>query len=327
MPISLTVAVEHFPIAGTFTISRGSKTTASVVTCRISDGAASGRGECVPYARYGESIESVLAEIEAIRSLIEDGMTRPALQQTMKAGAARNAVDCALWDIESKQSRKSVAALAGVADPAPLTTAYTISLAEPEEMMAQAAKFAHRALLKVKVGTADDASRIRAVRTGARDSKIILDANEGWTEDNLAAHFAICAENGIALVEQPLPAGRDEALAAIARPVPVCADESVHATEDLKGLLGRYDAVNIKLDKTGGLTEALRMRRAAEALGLKIMVGCMVGSSLAMAPAVLVAQGADFVDLDGPLLLVEDRSPGLRYEASLVFPPDASLWG
>ncbi|MQW86321.1 N-acetyl-D-Glu racemase DgcA [Sinorhizobium saheli] len=327
MPISLAVTVEHFPIAGTFTISRGSKTTASVVTCRITDGEISGRGECVPYARYGESIEQVTGAIEATRPLIEAGISRAALQRAMKPGAARNAVDCALWDMEAKRGRTTAAALAGIADPVPLTTAYTISLAEPEEMMAQAARYAHRALLKVKVGTADDTSRIRAVRGGAPESRIILDANEGWTAENLAAHFAACAENGVALVEQPLPAGRDEILASVPRPVPVCADESVHATEDLERLVGRYDAVNIKLDKTGGLTEALRMRRAAEALGLKIMVGCMVGSSLAMAPAVLLAQGADFVDLDGPLLLAEDRAPGLRYEASLVFPPETSLWG
>ncbi|YCI03791.1 dipeptide epimerase [Ensifer sp. D2-11] len=327
MPITLTATVEHFPIAGAFTISRGSKTTASVVTCRITDGELSGWGECVPYARYGESVESVLSAIETVRPLIEEDMTRTDLQTAMKAGAARNAVDCALWDLEAKRSGSSAAALAGIAGPTPLTTAYTLSLAEPEEMRAQAGKHAHRALLKVKVGTSDDTARIRAVRSGAPASRIILDANEGWTEANIAAHFAACAENGISLIEQPLPAGRDEILASLPRPVPVCADESVHATEDLERLVGRYDAVNIKLDKTGGLTEALRMRAAAEALGLKIMVGCMVGSSLAMAPAVLVAQGADFVDLDGPLLLSKDRSPGLRYEASLVFPPEASLWG
>ncbi|PDT84314.1 N-acetyl-D-Glu racemase DgcA [Sinorhizobium sp. BJ1] len=327
MSISLAAAVEHFPIAGAFTISRGSKTTASVVTCRIGDGTAFGRGECVPYGRYGESIDSVLSEIEAVRPLIEAGMTRLELQEAMKPGAARNAVDCALWDLEAKQRNTSAATLAGIADPVSLTTAYTISLVEPEEMMAQAAKYAHRALLKVKVGTADDTSRIRAVRKGAPDSHIILDANEGWTPENLAFHFAACAEAGIDLIEQPLPAGSDAALAHVDRAVPVCADESVHATADLKALVGRYDAVNIKLDKTGGLTEALRMREEAKALGLKIMVGCMVGSSLAMAPAILVAQGADFVDLDGALLLAEDRSPGLRYEASLVFPPDPSLWG
>ncbi|ASY63182.1 Muconate cycloisomerase [Sinorhizobium sojae CCBAU 05684] len=327
MPISLAATVEHFPIAGTFTISRGSKTTADVVTCRLTDGALAGSGECVPYGRYGETIETVLSEIEAVRPLVERGIAREELQQAMKAGAARNAVDCALWDLEAKRSGRSAALLAGVAEPKPLTTAYTISLAEPEAMMAQAARYAHRALLKVKVGTADDRVRIRAVRQAAPLSRIILDANEGWSEDNLAMHFSACLENGIALVEQPLPAGRDEALARITRPVPICADESVHRTEDLQALVGRYDAVNIKLDKTGGLTEALRMRRAAEALGLKIMVGCMVGSSLAMAPAVLLGQGADFVDLDGPLLLAQDRDASLRYEASLVFPPEPSLWG
>ena len=245
----------------------------------------------------------------------------------MKPGAARNAVDCALWDLEAKQKGKSVHELAGLSSPGTLTTAYTLSLAEPDAMRNQAAQYAHRALLKIKVGTSDDASRIRAVREGAPESRIILDANEGWTPDSLAYHFAICAEQRIDLIEQPLAAGHDQALATIARPVPVCADESVHATGDLSALVDRYDAVNIKLDKTGGLTEALRMRDAATSLGLKVMVGCMVGTSLGMAPAILAAQGADFVDLDGPLLLARDRTPGLRYEASLVFPPEPRLWG
>ncbi|KSV65925.1 N-acetyl-D-Glu racemase DgcA [Ensifer adhaerens] len=327
MSLSLDATVEHFPIAGTFTISRGSKTTASVVTCRIGDGVHTGSGECVPYGRYGETIDTVLAEIAAIRHHIEAGLSRADLQRAMKPGAARNAVDCALWDLEAKQKNKSAHVLAGISSPEALTTAYTLSLAEPDAMREQAAKYAHRALLKVKVGTSDDAARIRAVRAGAPESRIILDANEGWTPETLAYHFAICAEERIDLIEQPLPAGRDEALAAIARPVPICADESVHATGDLAALVGRYDAVNIKLDKTGGLTEALRMRDEAVSLGLKVMVGCMVGSSLAMAPAILVAQGADFVDLDGPLLLAQDREPGLRYEASLVFPPEPRLWG
>ncbi|OCP10283.1 MULTISPECIES: N-acetyl-D-Glu racemase DgcA [unclassified Ensifer] len=327
MSLSLDAAVEHFPIARTFTISRGSKTTASVVTCRIGGGTHTGSGECVPYGRYGETIESVLAEIAAIRPRIEAGLTRAGLQQEMKPGAARNAVDCALWDLEAKQKNTPIHVLAGVRSPEALTTAYTLSLAEPDAMREQAARYAHRALLKVKVGTPDDAARIRAVRAGAPESRIILDANEGWTPDNLAYHFAISAEERIDLIEQPLPAGRDEALATISRPVPICADESVHATGDLAALVGRYDAVNIKLDKTGGLTEALLMRDQAVALGLKVMVGCMVGSSLAMAPAILVAQGADFVDLDGALLLAEDRTPGLRYEASLVFPPEPRLWG
>ncbi|WP_275782913.1 N-acetyl-D-Glu racemase DgcA [Pararhizobium gei] len=327
MKSSLKVAVEHFPIAGSFTISRGSKTSASVVTCEIGTGNNSGRGECVPYGRYGETIDSVVAEIEAARVAIEAGIDRPGLLAAMNPGAARNAVDCALWDLAAKSTGRPAFALAGLSDPLPLTTAYTISLGEPDIMAAQAAAQSHRALLKVKVGTADDTSRIRAVRAAAPGSVLILDANEGWTEDNIAAHFAVCVETRIALIEQPLPAGRDSALASIARPVPVCADESVHKTDDLSELAGLYDAVNIKLDKTGGLTEALRMRDAARALGLKIMVGCMVGTSLGMAPAVLLAQGADFVDLDGPLLLARDREPGLRYDASLVYPPRPDLWG
>lgn len=327
MTRSLETAVEHFPIAGSFTISRGSKTTASVVTCRISGDGFTGTGECVPYGRYGETIDSVRAEIEAIRPKIEASLGRNGLLSAMKAGAARNAVDCALWDLEAKSAGKRAFAMANLAEPKPLTTAYTISLGEPDEMAAQAAQYAHRALLKIKVGTADDASRIRAMRAAAPDSAIILDANEGWTVANLAYHFAVCAESGVALIEQPLPAGHDGVLKSVSRPVPVCADESVHKTEDLPKLAGLYDAVNIKLDKTGGLTEALRMRDAARALNLKIMVGCMVGTSLGMAPAILLAQGAEFVDLDGPLLLARDREPGLRYEASLVFPPIPALWG
>lgn len=327
MKRTMTTIVEHFPIAGSFTISRGSKTTASVVTCTLIEDGFTGRGECVPYGRYGETIDSVLAQIEIARPLIESGIDRFELLETMPAGAARNAVDCALWDLEAKRTGTRAFALARADEPAALTTAYTLSLGEPEAMAAQAAKYAHRALLKIKVGTADDASRIRAVRAAAPQSAIILDANEGWTEDNLAHHFAVCVEANIALIEQPLPAGRDSFLETIARPVKVCADESVHNTEDLAHLAGRYDAVNIKLDKTGGLTEALRMRDAARALDLKIMVGCMVGTSLGMAPAVLLAQGAEFVDLDGPLLLAHDREPGLRYETSLVFPSLPALWG
>jgi L-alanine-DL-glutamate epimerase-like enolase superfamily enzyme len=284
-------------------------------------------GECVPYGRYGETIDTVLAEMEAVRPAIESGLDRNGLRETMPAGAARNAIDCALWDLEAKIAGTRVFVLAKLVEPGPLTTAYTISLGEPDVMAAQAAQYAHRALLKVKVGTVDDTSRIRAVRAAAPNSAIILDANEGWTEDNLAHHFAVCLDAAVSLIEQPLPAGKDSFLAEIVRSVPVCADESVHKTDDLAKLAGLYDAVNIKLDKTGGLTEALRMRDAARALNLKIMVGCMVGTSLGMAPAVLLAQGADFVDLDGPLLLAMDREPGLRYEASLVFPSLAALWG
>ncbi len=327
MSRTVEISTESFPIAGSFTISRGSKTEAKVVTCVIREDGFTGRGECVPYGRYGESIGSVTAEIEAMRARLEAGMQRPALQDAMKAGAARNAIDCALWDLEAKRADTSVAALLGLPAPEPLVTAYTISLGEPETMARQAAEVSRRALLKVKVGTADDETRIRAVRQAAPQSAIILDANEGWSDETIQRHLAIAAETGIAVIEQPLPAGQDGILARIERPVPVCADESVHLTADLAGLTDRYDAINIKLDKTGGLTQAWAMRAEAKRLGLRVMVGCMVGSSLAMAPALLVAQDADFVDLDGPLLLSRDRVPGLTYEGSSVWPPQAALWG
>ncbi|MBY5852724.1 N-acetyl-D-Glu racemase DgcA [Rhizobium ruizarguesonis] len=327
MPRTLDIQMNSFPIAGTFTISRGAKTEAEVITCTLVEEGAHGLGECVPYRRYGETMQSVFAQIEAARPLIEAGISRHDLLSAMPPGAARNAVDCALWDLEAKQTGDSVATRLGLAALKPLTTAYTISLGEPEVMAAQAREHAGRALLKVKVGTGDDESRIRAVRAAAPDAEIILDANEGWPEAVLERHLHIAAEAGIALVEQPLPAGRDGLLAEIRRPLLVCADESVHHTGDLASLADRYDAINIKLDKTGGLTEALSMKAEAERLGFSIMIGCMVGTSLAMAPAVLLAQNADFVDLDGPLLLARDREPGLRYAASLVFPPESTLWG
>lgn len=327
MPRSLEIQMNSFPIAGTFTISRGAKTSAEVISVTLRENGRIGWGECVPYRRYGETMESVEAQIEAARPLIEAGISRDDLQSAMPPGAARNAVDCALWDLEAKLSGANVAAAIGLAAAQPLTTAYTISLGEPGVMAAQAREHAGRALLKVKVGTGDDESRIRAVRAAAPNSMIVLDANEGWPEAALEHHLRISAEMNIALVEQPLPAGKDEMLAVIKRPVIVCADESVHHTGDLASLRDRYDAINIKLDKTGGLTEALAMKREAQRLGFQIMLGCMVGTSLAMAPAVLLAQDAEFVDLDGPLLLARDREPGLRYEASLVFPPDKELWG
>jgi len=324
---TLHAVAETFPIAGTFTISRGAKTTADVVTCTIGASGLIGRGECVPYGRYGESVAGVLEAVETMRAAVEDGIGREELARVMPAGAARNAIDCALWDLEAKLSGVPTWQVINSAAPQKLVTAYTLSLGEPETMRRQAAEHAGRALLKVKVGTADDAARIRAVRAGAPESAIILDANEGWTPENLAYHFSVCAEARIALVEQPLPAGNDGALRDHARPIPVCADESVHRTEDVARLVDRYDAINIKLDKAGGLTEALALREAANELGLKVMVGCMVGTSLGMAPAVLLAQGADFVDLDGPLLLARDREPGLHYEGSNVYPPEATLWG
>jgi L-alanine-DL-glutamate epimerase-like enolase superfamily enzyme len=327
MPRVLSVNAERFPIAGTFTISRGSKTEAEVIVCEISDGAAVGRGECVPYKRYGETMESVRQAIEAIAPRISGGMDRQTLMQAMKAGAARNAIDCALWDLEAKLSGRPVWQAISDVNPKPLETAFTLSLASPEAMAAQAAENAWRPLLKVKIGSDDDIARIQAVRKAAPDSRIILDANEGWTDENVRQNMALAADLGIALIEQPLPAGKDGILRDIPHPVPICADESGHGVEDLETLVGLYDAINIKLDKTGGLTAALLLRDRARELGFSVMVGCMVGTSLAMAPAVLLAQGADFVDLDGPLLLARDRSPGLVYEGSLVSPPQAALWG
>jgi L-alanine-DL-glutamate epimerase-like enolase superfamily enzyme len=323
----LSVAAERFPIAGTFTISRGSKTEAEVVCCTIAEGGVSGRGECVPYRHYGETLESVAAAIESARAGIEGGADRASLLRLLPFGAARNALDCALWDLEAKASGRSVASRMSAKDPRPIVTAYTLSLGTPEAMAQQARANAHRPLLKVKIGGERDIERIRAVVAAAPNSRLILDANEGWTDANLAENLAAAAELGVALIEQPLPTGRDAILAAIPHPVPICADESVHTAADLPDLAGRYDAVNIKLDKAGGLTAAIELRDAARAAGFQIMVGCMVGTSLAMAPGVLLAQDADFVDLDGPLLLARDRSPALTYLGSLVSPPEPALWG
>ncbi len=324
----LTVSIDRFPIAGTFTISRGSRTEAVVVTASLEEDGAVGRGECVPYARYGETVEGVAAAIEAMRPALEDGLTREALQDAMPAGAARNAVDCALWDLDAKRSGVRAHVTAGANRLRPVTTAYTISLGAPDAMAEAAAKAADRPILKIKLGAPEgDIERIRAVRRATPGTTLIADANEGWTEENLAGHFAACAEAGFALVEQPLPAKADAFLATLPRRVPICADESVHDRDSLDRLVGLYDAVNIKLDKTGGLTEALALADAAEARGLSLMIGCMVGTSLAMAPALVLAPRARFVDLDGPLLLARDREPGLTYEGSVVHPPSPALWG
>ncbi len=327
MPRYLQATTERFAVAGSFTISRGTRTHADVVTCTIRDGSFTGRGECVPYPRYGESIEGVIADIEAMAERIAAGLTRQELQQAMKPGAARNAVDCALWDLQAKMSGQSVAEQVLGQEAEPLVTAYTISLADPETMAAKTAENAGRPLLKIKTGTADDEARLRAVRAAAPEARIIIDANEGWNDDNIEYYLRLAAELKISLIEQPLPAGKDAILSRIDHPVLICADESVHSTKDLTGLRDRYDAINIKLDKTGGLTEALVMKAEAERLGFTIMVGCMLGTSLGMAPAVLAAQGTAFADLDGPLLLAEDREPGLVYEGSLVYPARPELWG
>ncbi len=317
------VSADTFKLAQVFTISRGSRTEAHVLTVRITDGDHAGWGECVPYARYDETLQSVTAEIEGLPAQFD----RQALYDLLPAGAARNAVDCALWDLEAKRAGLRAWDLAGLPAPGPEITAYTLSLAEPDEMEASARDHAHRPLLKIKLGTPDDMPRLEAVRRGAPNARIIVDANEGWSAEvyaDLAPHLV---RLGVALVEQPLPAGNDDALIGMERPVPVCADESCHDRGSLPGLKGKYDVVNIKLDKTGGLTEALALREAALAEGYGIMVGCMVGSSLAMAPATLVAQGALVTDLDGPLLLAEDRPQPLRFDTAGVHPPDAALWG
>jgi L-alanine-DL-glutamate epimerase-like enolase superfamily enzyme len=319
----ITVTPDVFRLAQVFTISRGSRTEARVLTVSVTRGAVSGWGECVPYARYGETLDSVTAQIKSL----PDGIDRFALQEALPAGAARNAIDCALWDLEAKAAGQRVWQLAGLSRPGPQITAYTLSLDTPEAMRAQAAKHAHRPLLKIKLGTPDDMARLEAVRAGAAATPIIVDANEGWTADiyaDLAPHLI---RLGVKLVEQPLPAGDDDMLAEIARPLPVCADESCHDRHSLPSLKGKYDVVNLKLDKTGGLTEGLALKEAALAGGYGLMVGCMVGSSLAMAPATLLAQGAAFVDLDGPLLLAEDRPHPLRFDEAGVHPPEPELWG
>ena len=326
-PPTLRVTTERWPLAGAFTISRGSKTEAEVVVAEVSDGVYRGRGECVPYGRYGETAEGVSAAIAAMAPQIARGLDRAELQTVLPPGAARNALDCALWDLAAKRAGRPVHELAGVAPPAACVTAYTISLALPNVMAEAAAKAAERLLLKVKLGQPGDPARIRAVRAAAPRAELIVDANEGWSAENLAENLAACAEAGVTLVEQPLPAADDAALAAFPHPIPVCADESVHDRASLAQLAGKYDAVNVKLDKTGGLTEALALAQDAERQGFGLMVGCMISTSLAIAPALLVAARARVVDLDGALLLARDRPHGLRYDASRVHPAEPELWG
>jgi L-Ala-D/L-Glu epimerase len=327
MPLALTVRTERWPTAGAFTIARGSRTEAVVVVAELYDGRHVGRGECVPYRRYGETVPSVVAAIEGKREALARGLDRAALQGALPAGAARNALDCALWDLEAKRTGRPVDVLAGLPPPRPLTTALTISLGAPDAMAEAAAKVSTRALLKVKLGGDGDPERIAAVRRAAPRAELIVDANESWSTKNLAENLAACAAAGVTLVEQPLPQAADDALADIAHPIAICADESAHDRTSLARLSGRYEAINIKLDKAGGLTEALLLAAEAERRGFALMVGCMVATSLSMAPAVLVAQRARVVDLDGPLILARDRPHGLRYEQSLVHPATRELWG
>ncbi len=323
---NLEITVQHdvFKLAQVFTISRGSRTQADVLTVTLRKGDYVGQGECVPYARYGETLESVTEQIKSLPANFD----RTTLQSLLPAGAARNAVDCAYWDLEAKLAGKPVWELAGLITPKPEITAYTLSLDTSEKMQEQAAKNAFRPLLKTKLGGGDeDIARIKAVRKGAPDAKIIVDANEGWTPELYEKLAPVLVDLGVAMVEQPFPAGADDALLGLERVLPVCADESCHDSASLPSLHGKYDMVNIKLDKTGGLTEALALKEAAVAQGFQVMVGCMVGSSLAMAPAVLVAQGVALVDLDGPLLLGEDRDSPLQFDAQGVHPATPDLWG
>ena len=320
---------EQWPIRGGFRIARGEKHEADILVAEITHDAHVGRGECVPYQRYGETHETVAAEIETVSGHIAAGMTRAALQKAMKPGAARNALDCALLDLEAKQSQTPAHVLLGLPSPKPLKTAFTLSLDKPAAMAkaaAAAAKRGHR-LLKLKVVGAGDVERVRAVRASAPQARLIVDANESWNFEDLIALTPELGRLGVALIEQPLRAENDEILQDFVSEVPLCADESCHTRADLPRLKGRYQCANIKLDKAGGLTEALALARAAHEIGLKLMVGCMVSTSLAMAPAMLLGGLAAYVDLDGPLLLERDREPGLNYEGEIVYPPAASLWG
>ncbi len=328
----MTFTTQSWPIKGRFSIARESRTEAVVITCKIIDTddkgrQVSGRGECVPYQRYGETNESVLTQMQKVEPAVCTGVGREGLAELLPAGAARNAIDCALWDLSAKQTGTSVAAQIGCRMPKPLETAFTISIDTPEIMAQACVAASWRSLLKVKVGGENDVARIQAVVLAAPDSRIILDANEGWRDDNITENLEAAAKAGIVLIEQPLPAGDDSLLQNLPHHVPICADESAHTTDDLDALDGLYDVINIKLDKAGGLSEALKLRDKAKSMGFGVMVGCMVSTSLSMAPAVLLAQDAEFVDLDGPLLLKSDCDNGLKYESGLVYPPEPELWG
>lgn len=325
----VTTSIDSFALAEVFTISRGSRTHADVITVNLQQGEHRGRGECVPYARYGETMASVSAQIDSVSGALAEGMSRAELQTALPAGTARNALDCALWDLEAKQTGTPVWQLAGLSQPQSVTSCYTLSLEEPEKMRAAAARHIDKAMLKIKLGGDGngDVERLKAVREGAPESALVVDANEGWSVDDYETLAPLMLELGVKLVEQPLPANADRALLDLQRTLPVCADESCHDRQSLDDLAGKYDFINIKLDKTGGLTEALALRAAALAAGYRVMVGCMVSTSLAMAPAMLVAQGAEVVDLDGPLLLREDRDNPIQFSGSIMSPSDAKLWG
>ncbi|RED52351.1 N-acetyl-D-Glu racemase DgcA [Aestuariispira insulae] len=323
----LTLSTESWPIEGGFTISRGSKTAADVVIVHLEQDGVKGWGECVPYARYGESLQSVSDQLSAVAKAVADGAGRLDIQDLVKPGAARNALDCAFWDLEAKLAGQPVWELAGLSRPEPLITAYTISLGTPEKMGAQASANAHRPLMKLKLTGEGDLERVAAVRENAPTTRLIVDANEGWSVDQVEPFSEALKKLGVEMIEQPLPTAEDTLLSDVSHPVTLCADESAHGVADFPKLVGKYDMINIKLDKTGGLTEALELKRLAREADMQVMIGCMLATSLAMAPAALLAQGAEVVDLDGPLLLTDDRVPGLAFKGSEMEAWNPALWG
>ena len=328
MPYSLHIHIEAWPLAGAFRISRGTRKVSDVLMVEVNDGNYVGRGECFPYARYGEDTESVQKQLNSVRSEIEDGLDRQALLNVLAPGAARNAVDCALWDLEAKRAGTRVWDLAGLPAPEPVTTVYTLGVDEPAVMGERARENSDRPRLKLKMtGDGADLERVRNIHKNAPNARLVVDANEGWSIKQYLEYAPQFKDLGVEMIEQPLPSTDDEQLRGVERPIPICADESCHDSATLPALVGKYDMINIKLDKTGGLTEALNLRDAALKQGLSIMVGCMIGTSLAMAPGILVAQEATIVDLDGPLLLAEDRAPGLSFTGSIIHPPEPRLWG
>lgn len=316
-----------WPVDGAFTISRGSRQFAEAVAVRLVDDGYFGRGECAPYARYGETTQSVEQQIRAAISAMDGRPDRRRLQGVLPAGAARNALDCALWELEARKSGVSVASLSGLKPVDWVETAYTLSLDTPEKMRLRAVAHRDKTLLKLKLSGAGDLERVVAVRDGAPDARIIVDANESWTIDDYRTLTPHLDEIGVSLIEQPFPANDDDALRSLPRPIPICADESCHTRAELPRLVGLYDMINIKLDKTGGLTEAIALMEAGRAHGMSIMIGCMLGSSLAVAPARLIAPYADIVDLDGPLLLALDREPAIRFKGNRMENPAPALWG
>ncbi|HEY0651417.1 N-acetyl-D-Glu racemase DgcA [Phenylobacterium sp.] len=327
MSLELVVRAERLPLRAPFRISRGVKTHAEVVTAELRDGAFSGLGECVPYPRYGETAASVADQLAAAGARVAAGEPARLVVASLPAGAARNALDCALWDLEARRDGVPAAARIGRPAPGPMPTAVTISLDTPDAMRAAAAASADARLLKVKLDARDPVARLLAVAEAAPGAKLIVDPNEGWTRAILEAMAEPISRLPVVMVEQPLPADADDALDGLDYPAPICADEVVHTAADVARVVGRYQVVNVKLDKAGGLTEALAMAERARELGLGVLAGCMVSSSLSIAPAMWIGAVADAVDLDGPWWLVEDRAGGCRIERGVLYPPQAGFWG